>query len=190
VHFGQGTQDNSYGSHGNTGRTREERGTNFIEALRRQLDCRARDKRIRGVQQANDEGTSSLEKSARRAWVPVFVRVDTVRGEQIRLRTIMSFLTWRRSSETDAAALRRGWDDGAPRFVPPATTRRAPRLPASPVPQRIGIVLVPRGNATVLPACGTYGSSCEEATDIQGTRPAPDARLAETSMIPAGHGHY
>jgi hypothetical protein len=84
VNFGQGTQGNSYGAHRNTGRTREERGNNFIEALRRQLECRSREKRIRGVQQANDEGTPSLEESARRAWAPVFVRVNTISGEQIR----------------------------------------------------------------------------------------------------------
>jgi hypothetical protein len=83
VNFGQGTQGNSYGAHGNSTRTREERGNNFIDALRRQLECRARDKRIRGVQQANDEGTLSLEEIARRAWAPVFVRVDTISGEQI-----------------------------------------------------------------------------------------------------------
>jgi hypothetical protein len=57
------------------------------------------------------------------------------------------------------------------------------------VPQRIGIALVPRGNAIALSASGSYSSSCEEATDIQGTRPDPDDRLAETSMVPAGHGH-
>jgi hypothetical protein len=84
VHFGQGTQGNSYGTHGNTVRMREERGNNFIEALRRQLECRSRDKRIRGVQQAHDERTPSLEEGARRAWALVFVRMDSVRGDEIR----------------------------------------------------------------------------------------------------------
>jgi hypothetical protein len=56
----------------------------FIEALRRQLECRSRDKRIRGVQQAHDEGAPSLEEDARRAWAPAFVRVDTISGEHIR----------------------------------------------------------------------------------------------------------
>jgi hypothetical protein len=161
----------------------------FIEALRRQLECDACDNRIRSVQQAHDEGTPSLEKGARRAWAPAFVRVDTIRCKQIRRRTVTSFLTWRPSSETDSAGLRRGWDDGASRLVLPSTTRRAPRLPPSPVSQRIGIALVPRGNATALSASGTHGSSDEEATDIQSTYPPPDARLAETIMVPVGHGH-
>jgi hypothetical protein len=38
-------------------------------------------------------------------------------------------------------------------------------------------------------ASGTYGSSGEEDTDIQGTCPPSDAILAGTSMLPAGHGH-
>jgi hypothetical protein len=67
VHFGQETQGNSYGAHENAGRTREERGNNFIEALHRQLVYRARDKRIRCVQQAHYEGTPSLEEDFRRA---------------------------------------------------------------------------------------------------------------------------
>jgi hypothetical protein len=62
-------------------------------------------------------------------------------------------------AETDAEALCRGWDDGAPRFVPPPTTRRASRLPATPVPQRIGIALIPHGNATDLSSNKTYGRS-------------------------------
>jgi hypothetical protein len=66
------------------GRTREEGGNTFIEAMRRQPECRSRDKRIRGVQQAHDEGTPSLEEGARRSWAPDFVRVDTISGEQIR----------------------------------------------------------------------------------------------------------
>jgi hypothetical protein len=37
MNFGQGTQGDSYGAHGNTGRTREEGRNTFIEALRRQL---------------------------------------------------------------------------------------------------------------------------------------------------------
>jgi hypothetical protein len=41
VHFGQGTQGDSYGSHGNAGRTSEEGRNIFIEALRQQLECRA-----------------------------------------------------------------------------------------------------------------------------------------------------
>jgi hypothetical protein len=64
-----------------------------------------------------------------------------------------------------------------------------PRLPPPPVPQRIGIALVPRGNATALSASGTHGSSGEEATDIQSTCPPPNPRLAEAIMVPAGHGH-
>jgi hypothetical protein len=39
---------------------------------------RARDKRIRGVQQVHDERTPSLEEGARRAWAPAFVKVDTI----------------------------------------------------------------------------------------------------------------
>jgi hypothetical protein len=50
----QGTQGNLSGAHGNAGRTREERNNPFLEALRRQIECRAREKRIRGVQQAHD----------------------------------------------------------------------------------------------------------------------------------------
>jgi hypothetical protein len=83
VPFGQGTQGNSFGAHGITERTREEGGNIFIEAMRRQLECRSRDKRIRGVQQAHDEGTPSLEEGASRAWAPAFVIVDTISGEQI-----------------------------------------------------------------------------------------------------------
>jgi hypothetical protein len=93
---------------------REEGGNIIIEALRRQIECRARDKRIRGVQQAHDEETLSLGEGARRAWAPVFGRVDTIRCKKIRRRTVTSFLTWRPSSETDAAVFRCGWDDGAP----------------------------------------------------------------------------
>jgi hypothetical protein len=70
------------------------------------------------------------------------------------------------SEKTDAAAFRRGWDDGASRLVPPPATWRTPRVPPPPVPQRIGIALVPRGNAIALSASGTHASSCEEATDI------------------------
>jgi hypothetical protein len=136
-----------------------------------------------------NERTSSLEEGARRAWAPDFVRVDTIRCKQIRRRIVTSFLTWRPSSETDFAALGRGWDDGAPRLVPLPATRRAPRPPSPPVSHRIGIALVPRGNATALSVSGTHGSSGEEATDIQSICPPPDARLAETIMIPAGHGH-
>jgi hypothetical protein len=58
-----------------------------------------------------------------------------------------------------------------------------------PVPQRIGIALVPRGNAIALPASGTNGSSGQKAMDIQGTCSPPNARLAKTSMVPAGHRH-
>jgi hypothetical protein len=54
VRFGQETQSNFYGAHGNAGRTREEGRNIFIKTLRRQLKCRARDKRIRGFQQAHD----------------------------------------------------------------------------------------------------------------------------------------
>jgi hypothetical protein len=56
----------------------------------------------------------------------------------------------RRSSPEDLAvrltpaALCRGWDDGAPRLVSPPATSREPRLPPPPVPQLIGIALVPR----------------------------------------------
>jgi hypothetical protein len=50
----------------------------FIEAVRRQLECCVRDKRIRGVQQAHHEGTPSLEEGARRACVTGFFRVDTI----------------------------------------------------------------------------------------------------------------
>jgi hypothetical protein len=136
-----------------------------------------------------NERTSSLEVGARRAWAPDFVRVDTIRCKQIRRRIVTPFLTWRPSSETDFAALGRGWDDGAPRLVPLPATRRAPRPPSPPVSHRIGFALVPRGNATALSVSGTHGSSGEEATDIQSICPPPDARLAETIMIPAGHGH-
>jgi hypothetical protein len=62
VNFGQETQGISYGAHGNAGRTSEEGSNIFIEALRRQLECRACDKRIRGVQQVHDERTLSLEE--------------------------------------------------------------------------------------------------------------------------------
>jgi hypothetical protein len=189
VHFDQGIQGNSYGAHGNAGRTSKERKNIFIEALRRQIECRACDKRIRGIQPAHGERTLSLEEGARRAWAPAFVRVDTIRCKQIRRRTVTSCLTWRPSSETDAAAFRRGWDDGAPRLVSPPATRRASRLPPSPVPQRIGIALVPRGNATALSASVTHGRSGEEATDIQSTCPPPNARQAEAIIVPAGHGH-
>jgi hypothetical protein len=60
VHFGQRTQGDSYGAHGNAGRTSEEGRNIFIEALRRQLECRACHRRIRGVQPAHDERTPSL----------------------------------------------------------------------------------------------------------------------------------
>jgi hypothetical protein len=40
-----------------------------------------------------------------------------------------------------------------------------------------------------LSASGTYGSSDQKATDIQGNCPPPNARLAKTSMVPAGHRH-
>jgi hypothetical protein len=93
-------------------------GIFFIVALRRQLECRACDKRIRGVQPAHIRRTPLLEEGARRAWATVFVRVDTIRCKKNRRRTVTSFLTWSPSSETDAAAFRRGWDDGAPRLVP------------------------------------------------------------------------
>jgi hypothetical protein len=72
---------------------------------------------------------------------------------------------------------------------PLPATRRAPRLPPPPVPQRIGIALVPRGYATALSASETHGSSGEEATDIQSTCPPPLARLAEAIMVPASHEH-
>jgi hypothetical protein len=91
--------------------------------------------------------------------------------------------------QTDAAAFRRGWNDGVSRLVPLPATKRAPCLPPPPVPQRIGIALVPRGNATALSASGTHGSSGEEATDIQSTCPPPNARLAEAIMVPAGLGY-
>jgi hypothetical protein len=155
--FRSGNSRNSYGAHGNAGRTSEEGRNIFIEALRREFECRACEKPIR--------------------------------CKQIRRRIVTSFLTWRPSSETDFAALGRGWDDGAPRLVPLPATRRAPRPPSPPVSHRIGIALVPRGNATALSVSGTHGSSGEEATDIQSICPPPDARLAETIMIPAGHGH-
>jgi hypothetical protein len=132
VHFGQGTQGNSYGAHWNAGRTSEEGRNIFIEALRRQLECRACDKRIRGVQQAHDERITLLEKGARRTWAPIFGGVDTIHSKKKCRRTVTSFLTWRRRSETDAAALLLEWDDGAPRLVPCPTTMRAPRLPAQP----------------------------------------------------------
>jgi hypothetical protein len=74
-------------------------------------------------------------------------------------------------------------------LFPPSATKRAPRLPPTPVPQRIGIALVTRGNATALSASGTHGRSGEEATDIQSTCPIPNARLAEAIMVPAGYGH-
>jgi hypothetical protein len=106
----------------------------FIESLRRQLECRACDKRIRGAQPVHDERTTSLEEGARRTWAPAFVRMDTIRCKQIRRRTVTSFFTWRPISETDAAAFRRGWDDGAPRLVPPPATRRTPHIPPPPVP--------------------------------------------------------
>jgi hypothetical protein len=96
----------------------------FIEALRRQLECRACDKRIRDVHPAHDERTASLEEGSRRAWAPAFVRVDTIRFKKNRRGTVASFLTWRLSSEKDAAVFRRGWDDGAPRPVPPPATGR------------------------------------------------------------------
>jgi hypothetical protein len=54
VHFGQRTQGSSYGAHGNAGRTSEEGRSIFIEAQRRQLDCRACDKLISGVEPAHD----------------------------------------------------------------------------------------------------------------------------------------
>jgi hypothetical protein len=75
------------------GESLEEGRNIFIEALLRQLECRARDKRIRGVHQAHYEGTLSLEEGARRAWAPAFVRVDTIRFKQIRRRTVTPFLT-------------------------------------------------------------------------------------------------
>jgi hypothetical protein len=130
---------------------------------------------LRGLKKVLDE----LELQLSSEWV-------TIRCKQIRRCTVTSILTWRPTSETDAAALRRGWDDGAPRLVPPPTTRRSPRLPPPPMLQRIGIALVLRGNATALSASGTHGSSGEEATDIQSTCPPPDAKLAEPIMVPAG----
>jgi hypothetical protein len=79
VHFDQGTQGNTYRAHGNAERTSEEGSNIFIEVLRRQLECLTCDRLIRGVQQADDERSPSLEEGARRAWAPVFVRVDTIR---------------------------------------------------------------------------------------------------------------
>jgi hypothetical protein len=114
VHFGQRTQGDSCGDHGNAGKTSEEERNIYIEALRRQLECRACDKRILGVHPSHDEGISSLEEGARRVWAPAFVRVDTIRCKQIRKCTYMSVPTWRPSSETEAAAFRHGRDDGAP----------------------------------------------------------------------------
>jgi hypothetical protein len=108
VHLGQGTQSDLYGAHGNAGRKREKGSNIFIEALRRQLECHARAKRISGVQQTQDDGTTSLEEGTRQAWTPAFVRVDTIRCKQIGRRSVTSVLAWGPSSETDAAALRRG----------------------------------------------------------------------------------
>jgi hypothetical protein len=113
MHLGQITQSNLYGGHENAGRTREEEGNIFMEALRRQLECRARDKRICGVQHDHDERFPSLEEKNRQAWAPVFIRVDTISYKQIHRRTVTPFLTWRPISEIDAAEFRRGWDDGA-----------------------------------------------------------------------------
>jgi hypothetical protein len=62
VYFGQGIHGNPYGAHENADRTREEGMDIFMEALRRQLEYRARDKRIRGVQQAHDEKHRRLKK--------------------------------------------------------------------------------------------------------------------------------
>jgi hypothetical protein len=81
-----------------------------------------------------------------------------------------------------------GRDDGAFQLVYHPITRRTPRPPAPPVPQRIGIALVPPEYMTALSASGTHDRNGEEATDIQSTTPC-DARLAGTSMVPAGHRH-
>jgi hypothetical protein len=128
-----------------------EEGMNiFTEALRRQFECSACDKRIRGVQPAYDERNQSLEEGARRTWAPGVVRLDTICCKQLRRRTVTWFLTWRPSSETDAATFRRGWDDGASRLVTPPTTRRAPSFPTPPVPQRIGIAFWSREETRLL----------------------------------------
>jgi hypothetical protein len=42
---------------------------NIIEALRRQIECRARDKRIRGVQQAHDEELRRFRKVLDDLWL-------------------------------------------------------------------------------------------------------------------------
>jgi hypothetical protein len=49
VHFGQKTQRNSYGAHENALRTCED----GKKTLRLQLECRFREKRIRGVKKAH-----------------------------------------------------------------------------------------------------------------------------------------
>jgi hypothetical protein len=51
---------------GTLGERVKKEGTTLLR-LCRQLECRARDNRIRGLQQAHDEETPSLEESARRA---------------------------------------------------------------------------------------------------------------------------
>jgi hypothetical protein len=93
VRFGKGTEGYSCGAHGNVGRASEEERNIFIEALSRQLECRACDKRICGVHPAHDERNPSLEEVDSRAWAPAFVRVDTIRCKLIRSRTFTSFLT-------------------------------------------------------------------------------------------------
>jgi hypothetical protein len=87
----------------------------LFEALRRQLECRARDETIRSIKLAHFEGTQS-HKSAKRARASALVRMDTIRGKQTRRRTDTLFLNWRPSSEADAMALRCAWDYSYPRF--------------------------------------------------------------------------
>jgi hypothetical protein len=60
---------------------------------------------------------------------------------------------------------------------------------APPVSQRIGVALVLREKSIARYASRTHGSGGEKSTDIQSTCTPSDARLAKTTMVPAGHGH-
>jgi hypothetical protein len=93
MHFSQGIQGDSYGAHGNAGRTSEEGRNISIEALRRQLECRACDKGIRGVQ----PGPMMREiRRLKKMLDELGLQLSSeyiIRCKQIRRLTVTSFLT-------------------------------------------------------------------------------------------------
>jgi hypothetical protein len=60
-------------------------------------------------------GDLAVRQTLRRSVVDgMMVPLDSFPLRPLSEHPVTSFLTWRPSSETDASALRRGWDDGAP----------------------------------------------------------------------------